>query len=57
MIRVEKLSEEEWLITVETASTTAHQVRVSPADLIRFAGPWGLYRKTAGGEFSVPPGT
>ena len=39
MIRVEKLSEAEWLITVEKGTTTTHRVRVSPADLIRFAGP------------------
>jgi hypothetical protein len=38
MIRVEKLKEEEWQVTVEKDSTTTRRVRVSPADLARFAG-------------------
>jgi hypothetical protein len=38
MTRIEKLSEEEWLVTVEAASTTTHRVRVSATDLARFGG-------------------
>jgi len=39
MIRIEKLEDPEWLVTVEKGTTTTHRVRVSPADLLRFAGP------------------
>jgi hypothetical protein len=36
MIRIEALSHDEWLVTVEAATRTQHRVRVTPADLRRF---------------------
>ncbi|MHA3772447.1 hypothetical protein ACXR0O_13010 [Verrucomicrobiota bacterium sgz303538] len=38
MIRVEPVSQEEWLVTVEGPTKTQHRVRVTPADLQRFGG-------------------
>ncbi|HEY3900913.1 MAG TPA: hypothetical protein VGM54_20040 [Chthoniobacter sp.] len=38
MIAVEPLSENEWLVTIQSGSTTKHRVRVTPEDLRRFGG-------------------
>ena len=38
MIDVKPLSENEWLVTVRSTSTTKHRVRVTPDDLRRFGG-------------------
>ena len=38
MIDVQPLSENEWLVTVQSTSTTKHRVRVTPDDLHRFGG-------------------
>ena len=38
MIRVEQLSDEAWLVTVESNSTTKHLVRLTNADLKKFGG-------------------
>jgi hypothetical protein len=38
MIRVEPLGQDEWLVTVEAASTTRHRVRATAADVKRFGG-------------------
>ena len=36
MIRVEPISDDEWLVTVEAKTVTKHRVRVTPADLHRY---------------------
>jgi hypothetical protein len=38
MIDVEPLSKNEWLVTVQSGSTTKHRVRVTPEELRRFGG-------------------
>ena len=38
MIDVQPLSENEWLVTVQSTSTTKHRVKVTPDDLHRFGG-------------------
>ncbi|MEQ1858428.1 MAG: hypothetical protein ABMA13_00675 [Chthoniobacteraceae bacterium] len=38
MIRVEPISDDEWLVTVEATTTTKHRVRVTPTDLHKFGG-------------------
>lgn len=38
MIRVEPISQDEWLVTVEAARPTKHRVPVTAADLARFGG-------------------
>jgi hypothetical protein len=38
MTNVEPLSENEWLVTVQSTSTTKHRVRVTPDDLRQFGG-------------------
>jgi hypothetical protein len=37
MISIQNLSGDEWLVTVRSATTTEHRVRVTAADLARFA--------------------
>jgi hypothetical protein len=37
MIRVEHLAGEEWMVSVQGSVTTRHRVRVTKADLARFA--------------------
>lgn len=36
MITIQKVSGEEWLVTVKSGGTTEHQVRVTEADVARF---------------------
>jgi len=37
-LRIEPLSQDEWLVTVEARTTTQHRVRATPDDLRRFGG-------------------
>ena len=39
MIKIQKLSGDEWKVTVESGATTEHRVRVSQGDRDRFAAP------------------
>jgi hypothetical protein len=51
MIRVEALSQDEWLVTVEAKTSTTHRVRVDPAHLTRLGGPGGSAEKLLEASF------
>jgi hypothetical protein len=51
MIRVEPVSQDEWLVTVEGKTNTTHRVRVKPEDLTRLGGPKGSAEKLLEASF------